>query len=46
VEETATDPRDSLSKYFAFHILLSNSPAIKTALTPCCACPNKLFRIK
>jgi hypothetical protein len=33
VEETATDPRDSISKYFAFHILPSNSPAIRTALT-------------
>jgi hypothetical protein len=26
VKETATDPRDALSKYFAFHILPSNSP--------------------
>ena len=33
VEETSTDPRDSLSKYFDFHILPSNSPANITALT-------------
>jgi hypothetical protein len=33
VEETATDPRDSLFKYFAFHILPSNSPAIRTTVT-------------
>ena len=33
VEETSTDPRDPLSKYFAFHIFSSNSPAIRTALT-------------
>jgi hypothetical protein len=33
VKETATDPRDSLSKYFAFHILPSNSPEIIISLT-------------
>jgi hypothetical protein len=33
VKKTAIDPRNSLSKYFAFHILPSNSPEIRTALT-------------
>ena len=35
VKETATDLRDSLSEYFAFHILPSNSPEIRTnAISP------------
>ena len=33
VEETATHPRESLSKYFVFHIFPSNSPAIRIAFT-------------
>jgi hypothetical protein len=50
VEETATNPRDSLFKYFASHILPSNSPAIRTALTnlssPYHACPRVVYKAK
>jgi hypothetical protein len=49
VKETATDSRESFSKYFAFHKLPSNSPEIRTALTkaispgPCVVYKAKTF---
>ena len=48
VKEATTESRDSLSKYFAYHIFLSNSPAIRIALTKAsCVCrPCVVYKAK